>query len=163
MPKSAKNQGFTLIETIIYIALFGIIMGGAVATTYQLMTGSDDIGYRTEIDQEASFLLAKIDWALTGAKAMGVSVNPTYDTLTTPSRGTFTFNTFDGNLELNTGAGPTALNSDGVKVSIADDGAGNALPVFERISTGGATPQTLIRTTFSLDGRQYSATKYLRY
>ncbi len=143
-----KNSGFTLVETIIYIALFGIIMGGAVVTTYQLMIGSNDIGYRTEIDQEASFLLAKIDWALTGAKATAITVpGPTTLTITTPA---ITFELNGTNLTLN---GET-LNSDSVKVE-----AVGTSPVFEKIPLGG---QTLIKTTFTLDGRTYRATKYLR-
>lgn len=139
-----KKFGFSLIETIIYIALFGLIMTSALVTAYQLIVSSNEINYRTLIDEEASFLLAKIDWALTGAPTAQVHL-PNSQELNTP-RGNFNLNPATHALEFN----QQALNADTVVVENL---------VFEKISTNG---QILVQTSFELNGRPYLVTKYLR-
>lgn len=65
-------KGFTLIETIIYIALLGLIMTGALLTAYALIdSGSYGSGKNTMVD-EGSFVIRKIAWALTGMSATPV-------------------------------------------------------------------------------------------
>jgi prepilin-type N-terminal cleavage/methylation domain-containing protein len=63
---SIKNKGLTLIEVIIYIALFGILMTGVLTTAWQLLDGSSKLNTKTTIQNEGSFVLRKLDWALTG-------------------------------------------------------------------------------------------------
>jgi prepilin-type N-terminal cleavage/methylation domain-containing protein len=68
-----KNRGFTLMETMIYIALFGILMSGAVVGTYNLLEGSDRNITAARVQEEGTFLNRKINWALSGATAASVS------------------------------------------------------------------------------------------
>src|SRR3989344_7974807 len=60
-------RGFTLVETLIYIALFSLIFSGALLAVYELLAGSQKNTQKVIIEEEANFLLRKIEWALTGA------------------------------------------------------------------------------------------------
>jgi hypothetical protein len=74
-------KGFTLIETIIYLALFSIVIGGALAATILLFesAGHDTTGAR--LQGEGAFILSKIAYNSTQA-----SISDTYlQTLTDPS------------------------------------------------------------------------------
>ncbi|MBT9168079.1 MAG: hypothetical protein DDT19_01424 [Syntrophomonadaceae bacterium] len=79
-------SGFTLIETIIYIALLGLIMTGAVAASYQILQGSSNLSNKATVQDEGSFVLRKVGWALSGASA-----------IPTPSGSTLTVSRYDGN------------------------------------------------------------------
>ena len=59
-----NSKGFTLIETLIYIALFTILVGTAFATAYQLIQGTDILNTKTVNQEEVNFVLRKINWAL---------------------------------------------------------------------------------------------------
>ncbi len=63
---SKIKSGFTLIEVIIYIALFSILLGGAFVTAFQLMNGSNKTYSDTAVQEEGDFVSRKINWALTG-------------------------------------------------------------------------------------------------
>lgn len=58
------NRGFTLIETLVYIALLGILMGGAMLAVYQLIANVGQVNANIAIEEEANFLLRKVNWAL---------------------------------------------------------------------------------------------------
>ncbi len=73
-------------ETLIYIALFGILMSGAVVTTYELLEGGDRNQSSFSIQEEGTFLNRKINWALTGASAVTVTGVNTL-TITRPDLG----------------------------------------------------------------------------
>jgi prepilin-type N-terminal cleavage/methylation domain-containing protein len=82
-----KNKGFTLMETMIYIALFGIIMTGAVVGTYNLIEGGNHNINSTRIQEEGTFLNRKINWALSGATAATISGGGSTLTVTRPDLG----------------------------------------------------------------------------
>jgi Tfp pilus assembly protein PilV len=63
-----KNLGFTLLETIIYCALFSILMTGALVTTYALMSSSASIKEKTNTLAESTFVNQKLAWAIIGAE-----------------------------------------------------------------------------------------------
>lgn len=67
-----KQQGFTLIEAVIYIALFSLLFGGAVLAAYNVIEGSGRSQARAVLEQEGSFVLAKINWALSGANSIQI-------------------------------------------------------------------------------------------
>ena len=68
-----KQNGFTLIETIIYIALFGILMTSALVAVYELL-GSGEINKTSLIIQtEETFINSKLRWAITGSTAVNAS------------------------------------------------------------------------------------------
>ena len=53
-------KGFTLIETIVYLALFSIVIGGALAATTLLLEGAGRDSARARVQEEGAFMLSKI-------------------------------------------------------------------------------------------------------
>ena len=64
MKKLQLEKGFTLIETIIYIGLFGIMCTGIFVSMYPLFTSAQRLTSNILIDSETAFILAKIEYAL---------------------------------------------------------------------------------------------------
>lgn len=65
-------RGFTLIETIIYAGLISFILSIAVLGTIMFVETKDRVAARIEVEEEASFLLGKITWALENAASVTV-------------------------------------------------------------------------------------------
>ncbi|MBY0537881.1 hypothetical protein K2P47_00595 [Patescibacteria group bacterium] len=63
-----KTLGFTLLETIIYCALFSLLMTGGLVTTYALMSSSAGITQKTNTIAESIFINQKFAWAISGAE-----------------------------------------------------------------------------------------------
>ncbi len=59
-----KVRGFTLIETIIYVALFGIMFTGIFMSVYPLFTNAERLSRNIATQSESVFILAKINYAL---------------------------------------------------------------------------------------------------
>ena len=79
MKTNRKTQrGFTLVELIVYLALFAILFGGAIAGTYSLIESGGRNQSRIMMQQEGEFLLAKINWIVSSAETAQV---PTGDRL----------------------------------------------------------------------------------
>jgi type II secretory pathway pseudopilin PulG len=75
------TKGSTLIELIVYLALFSIIMGGAVTSVYSMAETSGSNETKVVMLAESLFLQAKIQWALS---SVDVVYNPiTSSTCTT--------------------------------------------------------------------------------
>ena len=53
-------RGFTLIETIVYLALFSIVIGGALAATMLLFEGAGRDTARARLVEEGAFMLGKM-------------------------------------------------------------------------------------------------------
>jgi Tfp pilus assembly protein PilE len=60
-------RGFTLVETLVYIALFGILVGGFVVSAYALFESNNRNLAKASLQQEKDFVVGKINWALSGA------------------------------------------------------------------------------------------------
>ncbi len=68
-----SKHGFTLLETLIYIALFGVLMTGALITVYELLQSFENNRTDIAIQEEGMFIQRKIHWALQGATAVTLS------------------------------------------------------------------------------------------
>ena len=157
-----KKNGSTLIETLIYLALFSIIIGGVLVSAYQIIEASTQSQENALIQEEGHFLVAKINWALTGA----TNISPTSATVVDITKFGFSDNpiTFDGSsdtdLQISTSAPSSAaiLNSNSVKI----EGVSftYTAPVGERPAQLDAT----FTVTSKLTGQSqvFSTTKYLR-
>lgn len=73
MIRNNKQSGFTLIETLLYVVLFSFIMVGTLISIYGIMGSSARNKTKAMIEEEGSFIIGKIDWALTGAKNLEVN------------------------------------------------------------------------------------------
>ncbi len=151
-----KQHGFTLIETLVYLALFALIIGGLVVAAYMLFETSDRNQTKAMMQEEENFLLGKINWTLSGASSVSVPV--AHSLLVTKYDGTIvTITASDGTMKLN----GTPLNNSNVTVSNL---------VFIRTYAGGTNPES-IEAGFTASARTptgiiiseiASTTRYLR-
>lgn len=56
------HAGFTLIEALIYIALFTFVIGGGILSAYQIFEGQMQIQTNAREEAEVNFVLRKLDW-----------------------------------------------------------------------------------------------------
>ena len=66
------DSGFTLIEVIVYLALFAILFGGAIAAAYNVIESSGRNQTKANLQEEGEFLVAKINWALSGVQIVSI-------------------------------------------------------------------------------------------
>ena len=64
------SRAFTLIETIVYLALFGLLMTGVILTAYNLFEGAARSQTEAMVTDEGNFLIGKITWALSGTQSI---------------------------------------------------------------------------------------------
>ncbi len=67
-----NNHGFTLIEVLIYLALFAILLVGILAAAYSVIESSGRNQAKIVVISEGNFLVGKINWALSGAQAVNL-------------------------------------------------------------------------------------------
>ena len=149
------SKGFTLIETILYIALLSLITSGALLATYQLLEGNQKNLIELTIQSEADFLLRKIEWILSGSQSVVL-----------PREGES-----GPELVVRGEAGPVSFTLSGADLVMSRDG-GQAVPlnsqnvsvtdlVFEHLEASDGKPAG-IRTVFKVGGRVFETLKYLR-
>lgn len=152
------RKGFTLIETIIYIALFSVIISLVVGAVYNIIEGSDDLQKNIIADAEAHFLTRKIEWALTGVSAINSPASGFTGTSLSVNKVDYAQNpiVFDldsNNLRIKKGLGdPTILNSANVTISDLQ---------FQHLAASLYRPAA-IKFSFKVNGDDYSTTIYLR-
>ena len=145
------TRGFTLIEVIIYIALFSLLMGTAFVTAYGLIEGTNKLNAKTTVQEEGSFVMRKFNWALTSVSIFSIP-NPNELTLTK----------YDGNVvnislsankiiikESINGNTPLPITTDNVQVTNLQ---------FQQV---GSNPFG-ISATATINGTNFIITKYLR-
>lgn len=118
MENKTRQSGFTLIEVIIYLALLAMMFSGAVACVYGVVETSEANSVRAAAQEEGDFLLAKIDWAMTGAVL--ATVNDSSASLAVSRSGDPASVFFDASgdyleIKINGGA-PEPLNGSGTRV-----------------------------------------------
>ena len=155
-----NSTGFTLIEIVIYLALFSIIIGGGMIAVYEIIQSADAGENQVILQEEANFLLRKIDWALTGATSVAVTSFPQTFSVTKSGLPTLLFDYNSSNLRLKRGSSSAViLNSSSITVS--------NLSFVKTVVSG---KPDAITTTFTLttaqNGRNtsqvFTTTKYLR-
>lgn len=151
-----KDKGFTLMETLIYIALFGILMSGAVIGVYNLIVNNDHNILENRIQEEGTFINRKINWALTGATAISVDGGGTIITITRPLLG------LQSPLRItNTGGVIYISRGTGISVALTSDRF-NAHDLFFVYTAGvnGRPPSVYI--SFFINDKQFTFRNYLR-
>ncbi|MBI5470120.1 prepilin-type N-terminal cleavage/methylation domain-containing protein [Candidatus Kaiserbacteria bacterium] len=69
---SRYSAGITLIETLVYLALFTIVIGGLLASAYAFFESGGRNQTKAMMQLEQDFLASKINWALDGAESVAV-------------------------------------------------------------------------------------------
>jgi type II secretory pathway component PulJ len=76
-------RAFTLLEVIIYLALFSMIMGGAAVSVFYIFDAADRAHTESVLENESDFILGKIDWMLSSAESITTPIaNSSGSTLT---------------------------------------------------------------------------------
>jgi type II secretory pathway pseudopilin PulG len=153
-PRQSKSiSGFTLIETLLYIALFSVVVGGCIMTAVALIESSTSVRQRTAIEAEGAFIVQKIEWALTGSSIAAPPSGATSTALTLTRGGmTYTFAFSSSNI--------TLAQNGGAAIPLNTLNAPASGVVFMHLS---GTPGG-VEYTFFLGGKQFGPkTRYLRY
>lgn len=154
---SRKNQtGFTLIEVLIYSALFSLMMVGMLGGAYMVIQSANQSNARLLVDDEANFVLRKINWALTGVSLISTpSSGLTWFTLdvTKTGVGSVKFRLDSDNIEMDTGSGYIPLDTGNVIAASLS---------FQHIPPASVDQPAAIRATFYLNDVFYETTKYIR-
>lgn len=118
------QRGVTLIETMVYIALFSIIIGGSVVAAYQILESSGRSQTHALLQEEGDFLIGKINWALSGVQpGTPTGQNCTESNTLSVSKwdasiGVIVINESSGNMHISyTGHPAVVLNNSNTKVS----------------------------------------------
>jgi type II secretory pathway pseudopilin PulG len=154
-----NGEGFTLIETLIYIACLSALLASLLGITYQAIASADQINKKMILQQESNFISAKINWALTGAKTVSTSTTPSFLSITRYSAPALVVFSQNGNfIDINSGSGAMDLNSINTKIS-------NLVFATSQVSGQHLEVQTSFTLTLTNDAAQsqsFQMTKYLR-
>ena len=162
-----SGAGFTLMETLIYIALFSLLFGGAVISAYNMFEGFSRGQTHIMMQEEGNFLVGKINWALSGAKsveipATGGNGNTLSVTKWTSSLNPVIVELNSNDLTISLGGNlAKTLNNTNVSVSNLN---------FRQVYLGGTNPRSVsfefILTSKTPNGmpisQKFSATSYIR-
>ncbi len=115
------HDGMTLIETMIYLALFSIIMLCGIVAMWNIIDATQRNRDAFMIQEEGTFITDKIAWALRGATvvhATGDTLTITRPDLVDVSQSPLTIISRDGELLLARGTNdPVSLNAHGFTVT----------------------------------------------
>jgi type II secretory pathway pseudopilin PulG len=158
---SHRNSGFTLIETILYLGLLSLLIGGILISSYGLIRSSDAIKRKILTEEEANFLLSKIAWVLTGASQV-IAPAPGFSSGTTlalvnshiaPNPLRFDLDTASGILQLERGtSGAVSLNSANAKIENLS---------FHHIAPSFGKPRG-VEVSFTMNGKPFEMIRFLR-
>lgn len=150
-----QSRGFTLIETLVYLSLFSLIMGGVVVSAFQVFESTGRSQTRSMIQEEGDFLVGKVDWVLSGIQGINAPATPAVgapctqsDTLSVTKWdgliGTVVVNISGGNMVIaRNGSSTQPLNNNNTTVT-------NLL--FKHCFAGGNNPES-IATSFTVSAR----------
>ncbi|MDQ5954245.1 MAG: hypothetical protein QG583_173 [Patescibacteria group bacterium] len=166
-----RNTGFTLIETVIYIGLFAILMGGALTSVYAIIEGNNRNQNKAMVQEEGTFILGKIDWALTGVSSASVDAAGKILTITKSNFPNnpivITVNEQLGNITIKRGIGLTqGLNNSNVRVECPPEKCFNRdLATGDGINPENISVDILVNSRTS-DGlpysQEFSTVKFIR-
>lgn len=153
MKRKIHTKGVTLIEVVIYIALFGILLGGTLVSVFNLFENAGRIQTQSILEEEGNFIISKIQWAISGAN--GVNLPDTYGSILSVNKVTsldsnglpvvsvitISLPTIPGNVMIKKGTEPEqALNNSNVQVKRL--GFFHTLP-----TTNGINPESIEAST----------------
>ncbi|HEY4503406.1 MAG TPA: prepilin-type N-terminal cleavage/methylation domain-containing protein [Candidatus Paceibacterota bacterium] len=162
--KITKISGFSLIEVIVYLALFGILMAGAFTAAYSLLESANRGNAAIIMQEEGNFLLAKINWALSSISEVN---SPTLDTSSqnllvtsiNPGVGSIEIELSGDNIVLTRGGITETLNNTNIKAS-------NMLFTYGSNDYVEWLTSSFTLNTMTLDGKaisqNFKSTKYLK-
>lgn len=153
-----KRKAFTLIEILIYMALVSITIGGSLFIVFNLLEGNEKLQWIAIREEEASFILKKIEWILVDAETINTPASGASGSTLSITKTNFAGNPVimaldSGNVTLKAGAGSAQiLNSSSFPVTALS---------FTHLAPASGKPAG-IHMTFTGSGEEYSTTIHLR-
>ncbi|MEO8637468.1 MAG: prepilin-type N-terminal cleavage/methylation domain-containing protein [Candidatus Taylorbacteria bacterium] len=149
------SRGFTLIESLIYIALLALIMGSFLQTAYQVIANENAMSEKVLLIEETNFLLKKIDSLFAGVTSVSVpALGSSGSTLSLRGSGislTLSFDPAGKSIMLRRGASPeNKLNSDFVSIDALS---------FEHESANG---KEFVKVFLTIKGEVYELIKLIQ-
>ena len=151
----AGKAGFTLIETVIYIVLLGVLIGGGVVAAFYILDSAEKNKADINVQAEGNFIVRKIEWALTGATTINV-VSPTQLNVTKPGLPTMIFYLSGTDLKL----GPDTSSGVNLNSSLVTLATISGI-IFTDIPAAGGKPEA-VSASFNVNGKNFNLIKYLR-
>lgn len=131
-----KQQGFTLVETLLYLGLFGLLMTGIVVSAYSMFELTGRTQSRAMLTSEGNFLLGKVNWAMNGAMSVTIGSSPLSLTITRASSpNTVKFDLSSTNFQLQRDLNtPVVLNNSNVKLQNLSFTKSGIFPAPEKVT-----------------------------
>lgn len=136
------NRGFTLIEALIYLALFTLILGGIVVAAYALFETNTHAGAAAMLQEEKEYLLAKVGQVLDRADTVSLLSSSKLNVMQFGVASPVVITSTGGNLTID----GIVLNNTNVTVTGL---------TFTHTYLGGANPET-VNMTFTLSAKTAS-------
>jgi prepilin-type N-terminal cleavage/methylation domain-containing protein len=160
MYTNIQQRGFTLIETIVYIALLGFLMTSTLTCVWSLLESARKSDGRAVVQGEGSFVERKLAWALADMSAApavdGSGCNQTltvYKTNYPKNPVVFQRSGTNNAIEIREGgAAPVALTTANVSA---------ACLTFVLIPASGKSPAG-VTATATIDDLAFTITRYVR-
>lgn len=70
MSFSSPSRGFTLIEALVYLALYSLVMGGFLTALYAITESGERNRSIAILEEEGNFVLAKIEWQIARSRSV---------------------------------------------------------------------------------------------
>ena len=154
MKKHSLQKGFTMLEVLIYIALFGLLMTGAVVSAFQLLESGQRQDRSFAAQQEGTFVNRKLAWALAPATAVSVSPDGNILTITRPDLGL--------NLLVDASSTPVMFKrGSNAWVPLSSAGLTVENAHFVVLPPANGLP-TAVELAYTLGGKEFSYSMYLR-
>ena len=152
------KKGFLLIEVLLYLALFGIIVGGSASVFYSILEGSEKVNQDALISSEAEFILGKINWMLSGDVTIEEPLSGESGDKLRVSKNNFPDNPLvlekvDDDIVLQRGGNEASILNNSL-VEIEDLN-------FENIIVPGVPVQNILRASFVISGNTYSTSRLI--
>jgi type II secretory pathway pseudopilin PulG len=111
------RRGFTLIEVVLYVALYSILIGGVVVALYSLFESQERNQSIAQLEEEGDFIVAKINYSIESSTI--VSAPQVYgrslDLVDSTGKETDIY-LERGNVVINSNNDPQILNADSISV-----------------------------------------------
>jgi prepilin-type N-terminal cleavage/methylation domain-containing protein len=143
-----KQQGFTLIEVIVYLALFSFIIGSFYIVLNQIILSADRSRAQVRLISEGRFVEERMRYALKGGTVDDPYAGATSTTLTINTSG------FDGQIavfNLNPEGGLTEVIGGGAEVELL--GSSISVDLFECVHYGSDYPISYTHCLLTLSTR----------
>ena len=156
--KLTNASGFMLIEVLMYLALFGIIVGGSVSVFYSLLEGSEKVNGDALISSEAEFILGKINWMLSGDVTLEEPLSGESGNKLRVSKNNFPDNPLvlekvDDDILLQRGGNEAnILNNSLVEIQDLN---------FESVVMSTNPPQIILKASFKINDNYYSTSRLI--